>query len=58
MQYMSSKALGAILLCLVICIAWTNAQSTGDQTAALEAWETFVKTYGKTYASEEEYQLR
>ena len=51
-------ALKSILVCLVICLAWTNAQPTTDQTEALQAWEEFVKTYQKTYATEEEYQLR
>lgn len=49
--------LKSILLCLVIGLAWANA-APSDQTDALEAWEDFLKTYGKTYASDEEYQLR
>lgn len=55
---MSSILLKGLLVCLVIAASSCMVWSATENQAALEAWESFIKTYQKTYASEEEYQLR
>ena len=56
---MSSILLKGLFVCLVIA-AWSSTaiSATSENQAALDAWESFVKTYQKTYATAEEYQLR
>ena len=57
---MSSMVLKVILVCIVcICSAWSTEVPLASQNqAALDAWESFLKTYQKSYSTDEEYHKR